>query len=208
VVSADVTNRSAVEAGIRDVETAFGPITIAVNNAGVDRPFGPVEVVDPDAWWHAQAIHVLGPYIVMHAVSPGMRARGQGRIINVSSSAADIVGANSSAYCVGKSTLVRLTQHVDAEIKGAGLAAFVIDPGTVMTDMGKSTLADPEAQKWLKPLVQHLSTYGDIDPSQALAHLGRNFVALASGRYDALSARLIRLDLDLEEQLREMEAVA
>lgn len=201
-VSADVSDRAAVEAAIRRTESELGPISLAVNNAGIDRPFGPVEAVDPDKWWHTQAIHVLGSYIVMHAVLPGMRQRRRGRIINVVSSAATMVAPNSSAYCVAKSSLLRLTEHVDAEIRDAGLAAFAIDPGTVMTDMGHSAIADPDAQKWLKPLVDHLSAFRDVDPQPALDLLGRNFVALAGGGYDALSGRMLHLDRDLDAELR------
>lgn len=201
VAIADVTDRSALENALRASEAALGPITLAVNNAGSDRPFGPVDYVDPDAWWNAQAMHVFGPYVVMHALIPQMRERGRGRIINVSSLAANIVAPNSSAYCVAKSTLVRLTEHVDMEIRGAGLAAFSVDPGTVMTDLGKAALDDPEVKRWAPGLVAHLEQFRNSSPAPALSHLGRQFVALASGKYDALSGRLIDLEADLDALL-------
>lgn len=201
VLPADVTDRVAIEAAIRRVEARFGPVTIAVNNAGVDRPFGPVEAVDPGEWWHAQAIHVLGPYMVMHAVIPGMRRSGRGRLINVVSSASNIVGPNTSSYCVAKATLLRLTEHVDAEIKAGGLRAFAVDPGTIMTAMGRAAIVDPEARKYAQPLVDHLEKFRDVDPEPALQRLGRMFVALASGRFDALAGRYLDLTIELDQHL-------
>jgi NAD(P)-dependent dehydrogenase (short-subunit alcohol dehydrogenase family) len=201
VMPADVTDRVAVEAAIRRIEAQFGRVTIAVNNAGVDRPFGPVEEVDPDQWWHAQAIHVLGPYMIMHAVIPGMRKSGRGRIINVVSSASNIVGPNTSSYCVAKATLLRLTEHVDLEIKDGGLCAFAVDPGTIMTSMGKAALDDPAVRKYAKALVEHLERFRDVDPEPGLQQLGRQFVSLASGRFDGLSGRYLDLTIDLDLQL-------
>lgn len=201
VLPGDVTDRVAVEAAIRRIEVQFGRVTIAVNNAGVDRPFGPVEEVDPDEWWHAQAIHVLGPYIVMHAVIPGMRQCGRGRIINVVSSASNIVGPNSSSYCVAKATLLRLTEHVDMEIRNAGLRAFAVDPGTLMTAMGRAALDDPAVHRHAKALVDHLEKFRDVDPEPGLRRLGRMFVQLASGRFDALAGRYLDSGIDLEQHM-------
>lgn len=206
VAPADVTDRASLEQAMQDVTDAFGPITIVVNNAGVDRPFGPVEVVDPDLWWEAQAIHVRAAYVVMHQVLPGMRARGRGRIINIASSAAVVVGANCSAYCVGKATLVRLTEHVQAEIADAGLAAFAVHPGTIMTAMGLAAIEDPDARKWAGPLIDYLATFKDMDTAPGLQRVGGQIVALAGGQYDALAGRYIDLDTDLDDHLTAMAA--
>jgi NAD(P)-dependent dehydrogenase (short-subunit alcohol dehydrogenase family) len=201
VAPADVTSRSSLEAAIQQVTEAFGTITIAINNAGVDRPFGPVEAVDPDLWWQAQEIHVRAAYIVMHKVIPAMRALGRGRIINVASSAAVLIGANCSSYCVGKATLVRLTEHVHAEIADAGLSAFAVHPGTIMTSMGLSAIADPDARKWAGPLVDHLTAVKDVDPIPGLQRVAKQVTELASGQYDALAGKYIDLDIDLDAHL-------
>jgi NAD(P)-dependent dehydrogenase (short-subunit alcohol dehydrogenase family) len=200
---ADVTDREAVEAAVRRIERELGTVTVAVNNADVDRPFGPVDAVDPDAWWHTQAVHVLGPFILMHCVIPEMRRLGKGRVINVISSASNISGANASSYCVAKATLLRLTEHVDLEIKPSGLSAFAVDPGTVMTSMGKAAIDDPTVRKWAKGLVDHLEKFRNVDPMPSLRHLGRLFVALASGQYDELSGRYLNSAIDLDQQLAE-----
>jgi len=204
VAQADVTDRAALEAAIDMVETQSGPVTIAVNNAAGDRPFGPVDAVDPDDWWQAQELHVRAAYIVMHKLIPAMRKSGKGRIINVASNGGLMIGANSSAYCVGKSTLIRLTEHVHAEIAADGLSAFAIHPGTIMTEMGMAALEDPEARKWVGPLVDHLEQFRNIDTTPELLRVGRQVAELASGRFDALAGRYLDLEIPLENQAAQM----
>ena len=199
---ADVTDRSALEAAICRVEGRLGPITLAVNNAAGDRPFGPVGVVDPDEWWQAQELHVRAAYIVMHKVIPPMRRLGRGRIINVASNGGMLVARNASAYCVGKATLIRLTEHVHAEIAPDGLAAFAVHPGTIMTEMGMAALDDPEARRWVGPLVDYLDTFRDVDTTPELHRVGRQVVELAGGRFDVLAGRYLDLENPLEGQLR------
>lgn len=201
IAPADVTRRDELERSIAAVEREFGTITVTVNNAASDRPFGPVDIVDPDDWWQAQELHVRAAYIVMHRVIPAMRTAGRGRIINVASNGGLVVAANASAYCVGKATLIRLTEHVHAEIAGDGLAAFAVHPGTIMTEMGMAALDDPEARKWAAPLVTYLETFREVDTTPELHRVGRQVAELASGRFDQLAGRYLDLETSLEAHL-------
>jgi NAD(P)-dependent dehydrogenase (short-subunit alcohol dehydrogenase family) len=119
----------------------------------------------------------------------------------MSSRAAIVVGPNTSAYCVSKATLVRLTEHVHAEIADAGLAAFVFHPGTFFTDMAVSSISDPAAQQWAKPIIDFLASFKGQDQRAALERLGRQLVALASGQYDALGGRYLDLEQELDDLL-------
>ena len=205
VVPTDVTDRVALESAIGQVVDVFGPITLAVNNAAGDRPYGPVDVVDPDEWWQAQELHVRAAYVVMHAVIPAMRRSGRGRIINIASNGGMLIGTNASAYCVGKATLIRLTEHVHSEIAADGLAAFAVHPGTIMTEMGMAALDDPEARKWVAPLVDHLEQFRNIDTSPELLRVGRQVVELAGGGFDALAGRYLDLEIPLELQMADQK---
>jgi NAD(P)-dependent dehydrogenase (short-subunit alcohol dehydrogenase family) len=200
-IVADVTERVAVEAGVRETEARLGPVSILVNNAGLAGPFGPIGVVDPDDWWRSQAIHVRGALLFMHAVLPSMRERKSGCIINIASKGGIFVAPNLSAYCVAKATAIRLTEHVDAEAKADGVRAFVVQPGTILTDMARDSIADPAAQKWVPFLVDDLKAFLDEDPTAKLERLGQQIVALASGHYDALAGAYLDLEPDLDETL-------
>jgi NAD(P)-dependent dehydrogenase (short-subunit alcohol dehydrogenase family) len=156
-------------------------VSILVNNAGLAGPFGPIGVVDPDAWWRAQGVHVRGALLFMHMVLPAMREQGMGCIVNIASRGGLMVGPNLSAYCVAKATVIRLTEHVDAEAKGDGVRAFVVQPGTILTDMARipSTTLRPEAIPGRRPAaIDQPAPQLERLPSDRGAGLGR----LRSGR--------------------------
>jgi len=194
-IAADVTERRAVEEGVALVERSLGPISILVNNAGLAGPYGPVGHVDADDWWRSHEIHVRGTLLFMSAVLPGMRARGTGRIINLATKGGLVVAPNLSSYCVAKATVIRLTEHVDAEARSNGVRAFVVQPGTILTDMGRDSINDPEARRWVPFLVKELEGVLERDPTGDLARLGQQVVALATGQHDELAGAY----LDLEE---------
>lgn len=191
-VSGDVTGRDDVDRVVSEVKKHFGAVTLLVNNAGLAGPFGPIWYVDPDLWWNSQAIHVRGVFLFTHAVFPDMMKAGVGRIINVASRGGTEVTPNVSAYCVGKASQIRLTEHIAAEGKEHGISAFAIEPGTVFTDMARTTIADPEAQRWVPWMLEILQDIGDReDPAVGFARCVEMCVGLASGRYDALSGRYL-----------------
>jgi NAD(P)-dependent dehydrogenase (short-subunit alcohol dehydrogenase family) len=206
VLQLDVTDRSAVEYAVEETTKAFGPISILVNNAGVNGPFGPIGTVDPDTWWKAQNIHVRGALLFMHALIPGMMRRKEGRIINMASISAHFTMPGASSYSIAKATLVQLTEHVHIEVKQAGLAAFVIHPGTIITAMAHHSMTDSDALKWAGYLSEYLSQFVDQDQTPALERLGAQVVALASGRYDMLAGRYLDLERDLDNLTEEKPA--
>src|SRR5579871_6629304 len=85
----DVIDADRVEQVVGQVQRQLGPIDLLVNNAGVMAPPGPDWEVDPGRWWHTFEVNVHGGFLCARAVLPGMITRRQGRIINVSSGAAD-----------------------------------------------------------------------------------------------------------------------
>lgn len=203
-VSGDVTRRDDVARVVDKAVATFGPVTLLVSNAGLGGPYGPIGVVDPDEWWASQAIHVRGPLLFASAVLPIMHRGGGGRIINVASRGGVEVGPSLSAYCVGKATQIRFTQHLAAEGKEHHVAAFAIEPGTVITEMAESTIASPEAQRWLPDMIEILKQIKkQSDPAAGLARCAEMCVKLASGRYDALSGRYLSPEDDFDALLRD-----
>jgi NAD(P)-dependent dehydrogenase (short-subunit alcohol dehydrogenase family) len=202
---ADVTSRGEVERAVKDAEAALGPVSLLISCAGIGEPYGPVGVVDPDAWWQAQAVHLRGPLLFVSALLPGMRERRQGRIVTISAIAGNRVTPNLSAYGMGKNAQIRLVQHIAAEQKDFGIAAFAIEPGTAVTDLAESTIADPDAQRWLPGMVAALTKMRDEkrDPAPVFARCAEMCVALGSGKYDALSGRYLEPWDDFDALLRE-----
>ena len=201
-VPGDVTCREDVARVVCETEQQFGPVTLLVNNAGVAHPFGPVWEVDPDEWWHTQAVHVRGTLLYMHALLSGMVARRRGRVINIASLGGHRVSACLSAYGVAKNTQIRLTEHAALEAKEHGVAVFAIEPGTVITEMAEQTMASPDAQRWVPDMLEILKELKRTeDPAAGFARCGEMCVALASGRYDALSGRYLEPQDDFDALL-------
>ena len=94
-VAGDVTKREDVARVARATVEELGGVTLLVNNAGLAGPYGPIGIVDPDAWWAAQEVHIRAPLLFMSAVLPGMIERRAGRIINISSPRCHMLTAKS-----------------------------------------------------------------------------------------------------------------
>jgi len=201
----DVTSKADVAGVVEAVVKKLGPVNILVNNAGQAGPFGPIWHVDPEQWWQAQALHVLAVYLTTHVTVPVMLEHGGGRIINIASRGGIEVTPYLSAYCVGKASQIRLTEHIDAEGRDQGVRAFAIEPGTVYTDMARRTIDDPEAQRWVPWMPEALKEIGKEDAAAGFARCNRMVTALASGRYDALAGRYLDVHQDLDALLREQD---
>jgi 3-oxoacyl-[acyl-carrier protein] reductase len=104
-VRCDVTDRQEVAGMAAAVEEAIGPVDLLVNNAGQFGPGGPLAAADPDQWWQALEVNLRGPLYCTRPVLPGMLARGQGRIVNISSGAGLAAIPMLSAYVVSKTVL-------------------------------------------------------------------------------------------------------
>ena len=199
----DVTDSASVDAAFSRAEQALGPISILVNNAGVQGPIGPIGIIDAADWWSAHTVHLLGALLCTTRALKGMEAANHGRIINIASQAGTFVAPNFSAYAVAKASLIRLTEHIDAEQAGSSIRAFAIQPGTMLTDMSSQTLASPNAREHAAPLVALLESITAQDSDAARKKLQAFAVDLASGRFDALSGRYLDVDWDLPALLAE-----
>jgi NAD(P)-dependent dehydrogenase (short-subunit alcohol dehydrogenase family) len=196
-VPCDVTDRAQVAEAVAAVSRRFGPVTFLVNNAGIAGPYGPIAGADPDAWWHAQKIHLYAPLLFSSAVLPGMLAKGGGRIVNVASRAAIMFQPGLSAYVVGKSSQVKFTEHLDAETRDKGVRAFAIQPGDAPTDFAHATIGDPGAQQHLPGMLEILGKWvNEVDPEPVLAKCAARIVEIAQGRWDRIAGQYLDVDWD------------
>ncbi len=201
-IAGDIKDRHDVERAVRTAETQFGPVDLLVSNAGITGPFGPIWYVDPEEWWDAQMVHVRGMLLCTRAVLPRMVERGAGRIIVVSALAAKAVTENFSAYSVAKATQVRFVEHLAAETKGKGIAAFAIEPGTVYTDLARAAIENPDVRRWRPGMAERLiQLIEESDPAEGLAKCAGFCLRLASGECDRLSGQYIDVRENLDERL-------
>ena len=133
-VRADVTDAASVEAMIARAKDAFGRLDILVNNAGAAIGPAPVVQMAEEAWRRTLEINATGTFLCCKAAAPLMIAGGQGgRIINVSSLAAERPKPFVSAYAASKAAVVALTRSLAQEVAEFGITVNAVLPGDVDT---------------------------------------------------------------------------
>jgi 3-oxoacyl-[acyl-carrier protein] reductase len=134
-VRADVSMAAEVKSLVESVESAWGPVSILVNNAGISRPQPLlVEIAESD-WDELIRVNLKSVFLVTQAVLPGMRALHWGRIINVSSTAAQTGGVIGPHYAASKAGMLGLTHSYASLLVKEGITANAIAPAFIETDM-------------------------------------------------------------------------
>lgn len=132
ILRADVKRPEDAERVVRAVSAALGPIDVLINNAGIIE-FGPMELMLNQDYEDAMATHFWGPLRFTLAVLPEMRARGQGRIINISSLGGKMAVPHMLPYSASKFALTGLSEGMRAELLKDGIVVTTVCPGLMRT---------------------------------------------------------------------------
>lgn len=132
----DVTSRDEIQDMVDGTLKEFGHIDILVNNAGSGVGVGPFLSISEAAWDKTFAVNAKGTYLCCQAVLPTMIERGQGKIVNIASTAGLQGSAHYGAYCASKFAVVGLTQVLAAEFAQFNINVNCVCPCMVETDMG------------------------------------------------------------------------
>jgi NAD(P)-dependent dehydrogenase (short-subunit alcohol dehydrogenase family) len=128
----DVTERAQVKELLDVVTRHFGGVDVLVNNAGIIQ-VGPLEVMTLEDFEQAMAVHFWGPLYATLAVLPQMRARREGRIVNVSSIGGRISVPHLVPYSASKFALAGLSDGLRAELAKDGVVVTSVFPGLMRT---------------------------------------------------------------------------
>ncbi len=136
----DVADTGAADRILAAAE-ALGPVAVLVNNAGVG---GARSVIDSDDenWQRILDINLSAAFRLSRAVLPGMIARGQGGIVNMTSVFGLTGYRNIAAYAASKSAIAGLTSQMAADYGRAGIRVNAIAPGLIRTEMTERLLQD------------------------------------------------------------------
>ena len=148
VVQADVSDADQVARLVATVERELGGIDILVNNAGITRPL-PLEEITTADWDELIAVNLTSAFLVTQAVLPGMRARRWGRIVNISSVAAQLGGVVGPHYAASKAGLHGLTHAYAALLADEGITVNTVAPALIATEM---VATNPRARPDLIPV--------------------------------------------------------
>jgi len=135
-IAADVSLAGDVRIMISDVESRLGPIDILVNNAGIALTRGLDEITEED-FDRTVAVNLKSAFLCTQAVLAGMRGRGWGRIVNISSIAGRGAGSISVAYNASKAGLEGLTRGYASRLAPEGVTVNAVAPGLIDTEMGR-----------------------------------------------------------------------
>jgi len=131
---ADVARESEATKVVADVLARYGRVDILVNSAGIVRP-GNVETADPAHWREQIEINLLAAMYLSQGVLSGMRARRDGHIVNVSSTAGRFVGPRHSGYAASKHAVNAFSEALRLEVAEAGIRVTIVEPGATNTEV-------------------------------------------------------------------------
>jgi NAD(P)-dependent dehydrogenase (short-subunit alcohol dehydrogenase family) len=183
-IPGDVADAAFAARLVREGLDRFGRIDVLVNNASTVGPSPMPALADYplDAFAAVLRTNLVAPLHLAQLVLPGMRARGSGVILNVTSDAGREAYAGWGGYGTSKAALEHLSRVLAAELEGSGVRVYVVDPGDMNTQMHReaepgvdlSGLPGPES---VAPAIVHLlatetAPYGRYE-AQSLAPAGR-----------------------------------
>jgi 3-oxoacyl-[acyl-carrier protein] reductase len=166
-IRADVSLATDVTRLVKKIEQEMGVVNILINNAGIGPPRSIDEITEAD-WDEIITVNLKSVFLMTQAVLPGMRARRWGRIINLSSVAAQTGGIIGPHYTASKAGIVGLTHYYAAHLAKEGITVNAIAPALIDTEMITGNL---RARAGLIP-VGRLGTVEEI--AEAATMLARN----------------------------------
>ncbi|PBC35669.1 3-oxoacyl-ACP reductase [Rhodococcus sp. ACS1] len=171
----DSTQTIALPAAVAE---RLGDVSILVNNAGI-RSISPIMEHSLSSWKSTLDVNLTAPFNLIKATVPQMLAQGGGRIVNITSVAAELGFKNRSSYNVSKAALEMLTKSVALELGAQGIRCNAVAPGIIETPLNSDYFRDAA---FAKTIVDNTpaATWGQPDDiGEAVAFLcgdGANFI--------------------------------
>ena len=158
----DVADRAAVNAAVAKAGEALGGIDGVINAAGilVTKLF---DELDPESWDRMLAVNLTGPYNIVHAAMPMLRAAPSATIVNIASVSALMPMAGTAGYSASKAGLAMFTKCLAFDL-GPNIRANTICPGVIKTEMTRFLWENPEHTQRAEERValKRLGTTNDV----------------------------------------------
>jgi 3-oxoacyl-[acyl-carrier protein] reductase len=133
-VVGEVQDEASISTAVRECEAALGGIDVLVNNAGIVN-FAPVETMSVEMWDEMMAINLRSVFLCSKLVIPGMKSRGWGRIISLSSQLAHKGAKELAHYAAAKAGIIGFTRALAREVIDFGITVNTICPGPIETEL-------------------------------------------------------------------------
>jgi 3-oxoacyl-[acyl-carrier protein] reductase len=155
----DVTKRESVEQMARDARSALGPISVLVNNAGINKPTDFDRVTDAD-WDEILSANLRGPFVCAQVFLPLLAEAGKGAIVHIGSVSGQYGGPRTAHYAASKAGLISLSQVIARFGAKDGTRSNVVAAGLIASDMAAAGMAAASVQKAAENIL--LKRFGTI----------------------------------------------
>jgi 3-oxoacyl-[acyl-carrier protein] reductase len=181
-ILADLTHGDEVERLQAECEAQAGPVDVLVTNAGGSPvPPGPIEDITEEAWRASVDANLTATFLTIRTFLPGMKARGCGCVVTMSSAAARRPHPGSPvAYAAAKAAIELLTKDLAAQAGPSGVRAVCIAPETILTERNQQQIpADVQERLRMTHPIQRLGTPEDV--AEAALFLASDAASWISG---------------------------
>ena len=145
-IVADVTDEPAAAEVVQTVTESLGGCDILINNAGINNRKS-IEDFTLEEWNEILAVNLTGPFLMSRAFVPGMKEKGWGRIVNMTSIMSHVSLPNRTGYSTTKAGLLGFTRALALELAAHDITVNGISPGPFATEMNKPLIQDPEKNR-------------------------------------------------------------
>ncbi|MDE2404633.1 MAG: SDR family oxidoreductase [Sphingomonadales bacterium] len=147
-LGADIADRAQVNAAVAELRASLGPVAVLVNNAGIPG-FCPFLEMTDAVWGEMMRVNLTGAFVVTQVVLPDMVAAGWGRVINISSMAAQKGAKDMAHYAASKGGMIAMTKALAHEFGPQGITFNTVPPRfitqTLMSDASFAASKQPLA---------------------------------------------------------------
>lgn len=175
--AADVCNPGQVERAVSDHLKEFGQLDVLINSAGINIR-GAIDELSPDDFKQVMAVNVEGTWNACRAVTPHMKSRKRGSIINMASTLGLVGLANRTPYTSSKGAVVQMTRALGLELAPFNINVNAICPGPFLTEMNVPIAGSDEAKNFIVGATA-LARWGELREIQGAAL----FLASDAGTY-------------------------
>jgi 3-oxoacyl-[acyl-carrier protein] reductase len=158
----EVANRKSVEHAMAQAVERFGPFSVLVNNAGINKPTDFDQVTDED-WDNILAVNLKGPFICSQVALPHLKQAGGGSIVHIGSVSGQYGGPRTAHYAASKAGLISLSQVIARFGAKSNIRSNVVAAGLIQSEMAANAMAAPAvAQAAQNVLLGRLGTPEEV----------------------------------------------